>query len=211
VGIVELFRAGGIMMYPLLVCSIAGLALILLKYITLTMAGRRSRRLLARISELLAQHKFDEARAACEQSGGPVAAILAAGLRRMHEGPDRVIRAIEHTGAAQLSSLERGLAALATVATISPLIGFLGTVAGMIQAFGAIEAYGEVEPTIVAGGIKVALITTAAGLIIAIPASAAHSYFVAKVDRIILDMEEISEHAVDSMHAREMKSTRPNL
>jgi biopolymer transport protein ExbB len=211
VGIVELFRAGGIMMYPLLVCSIAGLALILLKYITLTMAGRRSRRLLARISELLAQHKFDEARAACEQSGGPVAAILAAGLRRMHEGPDRVIRAIEHTGAAQLSSLERGLAALATVATISPLIGFLGTVAGMIQAFGAIEAYGEVEPTIVAGGIKVALITTAAGLIIAIPASAAHSYFVAKVDRIILDMEEISEHAVDSIHAREMKSTRPNL
>jgi biopolymer transport protein ExbB len=129
----------------------------------------------------------------------------------MHEGPDRVIRAIEHTGAAQLSSLERGLAALATVATISPLIGFLGTVAGMIQAFGAIEAYGEVEPTIVAGGIKVALITTAAGLIIAIPASAAHSYFVAKVDRIILDMEEISEHAVDSIHAREMKSTRPNL
>lgn len=194
------------MMHPLLACSIAGLAIILLKYYTLTAAGRKSRKLISQVTELLEHKRLDQVREICEGSQGPVAAILAAGLGKMHEGADRVVRAIEHTGALELSALERGLVALATIATIAPLIGFLGTVAGMIQAFGAIEAYGEVEPTIVAGGIKVALITTAAGLIIAIPVNAAHNYFVAKVDRIIHDMEEISESLIELIHKKAMGS-----
>lgn len=190
-------------MHALLVCSVIGLAIIIVKYFTLTVAGVKSKKLLTEINQLLNEHKFQEAHELCETSKGPVAAILSAGLRKINEGSDRVIRAIEHTGTIELSFLERGLVALATIATIAPLMGFLGTVAGMIQAFGAIEAYGEVEATLVAGGIKVALITTATGLIIAIPISAAHSYFVTKVDRIILDMEETSENMVDMIYQME--------
>jgi biopolymer transport protein ExbB len=192
-------------MHALLVCSIVGLAIIIVKYFTLTISGIQSKKLLSQINELLKQRKFDEATDLCESSKGPVAAILSSGLRKIHQGSDRVVRAIEHTGAMELSFLERGLVALATIATIAPLMGFLGTVAGMIQAFGAIEAYGEVEATLVAGGIKVALITTATGLIIAIPISAAHSYFVTKVDRIIMDMEETSENMVDMIFQMEQE------
>ncbi len=205
--IVELYQAGGMMMHALLVVSIVGLAIIIVKYFTLTIAGMKSRKLLSEVNELLSQRKFKEARELCESSKGPVAAILAAGLRKIDQGSERVRSAIEHTGAMELSFLERGLVALATIATIAPLMGFLGTVAGMIQAFGAIEAYGEVEATLVAGGIKVALITTATGLIIAIPISAAHSYFVTKVDRIILDMEETSENMIDMIYQREQSES----
>ena len=198
--LVELFYAGGSMMWALLICSVVGLGIIIVKYFTLTIAGVQSKKLLAQVNELLSQRKFKEATKCCETSKGPVAAILYSGLRKLDQGAERVVRAIEHTGSMELSFLERGLVALATIATIAPLMGFLGTVAGMIQAFGAIEAYGEVDAVLVAGGIKVALITTATGLIIAIPISAAHSYFVTKVDRIILDMEETSENMVDLIY-----------
>lgn len=201
--IVELYNAGGVMMHALLVVSIVGLAIIIVKYFTLTIAGMKSKKLLSEVNELLSQRKFNDAKELCESSKGPVAAILSSGLRKLEQGSERVRSAIEHSGAMELSFLERGLVALATIATIAPLMGFLGTVAGMIQAFGAIEAYGEVEATLVAGGIKVALITTATGLIIAIPISAAHSYFVTKVDRIILDMEETSENMIDMIYQME--------
>jgi biopolymer transport protein ExbB len=205
--IVELYKAGGMMMHFLLLVSIVGLAIIIVKYFTLTIAGMKSKKLLGEVNELLGQRKFKEARDLCESSKGPVAAILSAGLRKINQGSERVRSAIEHSGAMELSFLERGLVALATIATIAPLMGFLGTVAGMIQAFGAIEAYGEVEATLVAGGIKVALITTATGLIIAIPISIAHSYFVTKVDRIILDMEETSENMIDMIYQMEQSES----
>ena len=89
---------------------------------------------------------------------------------------------------------------LATLSNVAPLLGFLGTVIGMIQAFQAIEIAGEVEATLVAGGIKVALITTATGLAIAIPINVAHNYFVAKVDRIVIDMEESAQKMIDALH-----------
>jgi len=111
-----------------------------------------------------------------------------------------VITAIANAGTIELSFLERGLVALATISTVAPLLGFLGTVAGMIQAFGAIEAYGEVDATLVAGGIKVALITTATGLAIAIPVNIMHNYFVTRVDKMIIDMEESSENIVDTVY-----------
>ncbi len=130
---------------------------------------------------------------------GPVAAILLAGLRRVqerHTGED-VQKAISTTGVIELDFLERGLAVLATIANVAPMLGFLGTVIGMILAFQAIEIAGQVEPGLVAGGIKVALITTAAGLTIAIPVNIAYNFFVTRVDRLIQDMEKGTEAVLE--------------
>ncbi len=201
--IMDLFKDGGLMMWPLLICSILGLAIIIVKFVTLTMAGSESRKLLTQVNALLEDANIPQAREVCEQTKGPVAVILLAGLKKVDQGAERVISAIENAGTIELSFLERGLVALATISTVAPLIGFLGTVAGMIQAFGAIEAYGEVDATLVAGGIKVALITTASGLAIAIPINIMHNYFVTRVDKMIIDMEESSENIVDTVYAME--------
>ena len=106
----------------------------------------------------------------------------------------------KNVGLLEMASLERGLVWLATVSTVAPLLGFLGTVIGMIEAFAAIELAGEVEATLVAGGIKVALITTAAGLVVAIPISIFHNYFVTRVDNMVIDMEESAQKMIDALH-----------
>jgi biopolymer transport protein ExbB len=115
------------------------------------------------------------------------------------------MKAIENQGLLELSKLEKGLVVLATLTNVAPLLGFLGTVVGMIVAFQAIEAAGEVEATLVAGGIKVALLTTAIGLVIAIPVSVAHNYFVSRIDSLVIDMEESAQKMVDALHIIEGK------
>lgn len=128
-----------------------------------------------------------------------MAAILLAGLRRVREEHTEadVEAAISTTGNTEVDFLERGLVVLATIANVAPMLGFLGTVIGMILAFAAIEQAGQVEPTLVAGGIKVALITTAAGLTIAIPVNVAYNFFVTRIDKLIADMEEGSQTVLD--------------
>ena len=111
------------------------------------------------------------------------------------------MKAIENQGLIEMSKLEKGLVVLATLTNVAPLLGFLGTVIGMIQAFQAIELAGEVEATLVAGGIKVALLTTAAGLVIAIPVSVGHNYFVARIDSLVIDMEESAQRMIDALHS----------
>jgi biopolymer transport protein ExbB len=136
--------------------------------------------------------RLDEALAYLEDTPGPVAAILLAGLNRIRErraGSD-IEQAMTTTGKIELGFLERGMVVLATVATVGPLMGFLGTVWGMIIAFAAIKVAGQVEATLVAGGIKIALITTATGLTIAIPINIAYNVFVARIDALIIDMEQ---------------------
>jgi biopolymer transport protein ExbB len=128
---------------------------------------------------------------------------LYAGLERHDEGTERVAKAIENQGLIEMSKLERGLIVLATVINVAPLLGFLGTVFGMILAFQAIEAAGEVEATLVAGGIKVALLTTAFGLLIAIPVSVFHNYFISKIDTLVIDMEESAQKMVEALHSIE--------
>jgi biopolymer transport protein ExbB len=113
------------------------------------------------------------------------------------------MKAIENVGLIEMASLENGLVWLATVSNVAPLLGFLGTVIGMIQAFQAIEQAGEVEATVVASGIKVALITTAAGLAIAIPINIMHNYFVTRIDRLVIDMEESAQKMIDAVHSLE--------
>ena len=197
---ITFFEDGGIFMWPLLACAILGLVVIVWKFASLTSTSGQTRKLLEDVDALIANHRLEEAKARCRESDTPVAHILLAGLEKHDQGAERVLAAIENEGMIQMSRLERGLVWLATVANVAPLLGFLGTVAGMIIAFGAIELAGEVDATLVAGGIKVALITTAAGLTIAIPVNVAHNYFVSKIDSLVIEMEETSQNLIETLH-----------
>jgi biopolymer transport protein ExbB len=135
----------------------------------------------------------------CSKTAGPIATIIHAGLSRAHKGIDHVEKAVESAGAVEMGFLENGLVWLATIANVAPMIGFFGTVAGMIQAFRAIAAAGDVEPSIVASGISMALITTAGGLLVAIPIQLAYNLCVYLIDRIVISMEENASRFVDTL------------
>ncbi len=193
----------GFMVWPLSVCVLIGIVVIIWKFFDLMAKSSRTKKILGEVDQLLAEHRIDEALEATRNSDAPAANILYAGLERHEEGTERVMKAIENQGLIELSKLEKGLVVLATLTNIAPLLGFLGTVIGMIIAFQSIEAAGEVEATLVAGGIKVALLTTAFGLTIAIPVSIAHNYFVSRIDSLVIDMEESAQKMIDALHAME--------
>jgi biopolymer transport protein ExbB len=198
----------GFMRVPLSICVVIGFIVIIWKFFDLLMKSTRTKKVLGEVDELLAQHRIEEALEATRNSDAPAAKILYAGLDRHEEGTERVMKAIENQGLIELSKLEKGLVILATLTNVAPLLGFLGTVIGMIIAFQSIEAAGEVEATLVAGGIKVALLTTAAGLVIAIPVSISHNYFVSRIDSLVIDMEESAQKMIDALHA--METNRAN-
>jgi biopolymer transport protein ExbB len=192
-GLLTLFADGGAMMYPLVVCSLIALGVIIAKAWTLWLAHSGAKKILAEVEELARAGQIDQAIQLSIETTGPTAAILLAGLRRIKLGSvneGEIPRAVSTAGAIELGFLERGLVILATVANVAPLMGFLGTVAGMILAFASIEAANSVEPSLVAGGIKVALLTTATGLAIAIPVNIGYNYFVTRIDRLVMDMEQ---------------------
>jgi biopolymer transport protein ExbB len=193
----------GFMRWPLALCLALGIIVIIIKFISLTAKASKTRQILKEVDELLTQRRIREALEFTRDSDTPAANILYAGLERHEEGTERVMKAIENQGLIEMSKLEKGLVVLATLTNVAPLLGFLGTVIGMIIAFHSIEAAGEVEATLVAGGIKVALLTTAAGLMIAIPVSIGHNYFVARIDALVIDMEESAQKMVDTLHAIE--------
>ena len=195
--------ATGFMRYPLAFCLALGIVVIIVKFISLTAKSAKTKKILKEVDELLVQQRIKEALELTRDTDSPAANILNAGLERHDEGTERVMKAIENQGLIEMSKLESWLVVLATLTNIAPLLGFLGTVIGMILAFQSIEAAGEVEATLVAGGIKVALLTTAAGLMIAIPVSIGHNYFVAKIDSLVIDMEESAQKMVDTLHAIE--------
>jgi biopolymer transport protein ExbB len=142
----------------------------------------------------------EEAIEIASSTPGPAAAILLVGLKRIRNqrlAEGEIEKAVATTGAIELGFLERGLVILATIANVAPLMGFLGTVAGMILAFAAIEVAGDVNPSLVAGGIKVALLTTAAGLLIAVPVNIAYNFFVTRIDQLIVDMEQGAQKIIN--------------
>ena len=190
--LMTLFADGGLMMYPLTLCSMVALGVILAKAYTLWAAHKGTDRLLNEVEEAALAGNVDAAIEICRDTPGPAGAILLAGLRRIQTrrlAAGELEAAVSTTGTIELGFLERGLVILATIANVAPLMGFLGTVAGMILAFAAIEEAGDVDPTLVAGGIKVALLTTAAGLLIAVPVNVAYNFFVTRIDKLIVDME----------------------
>jgi biopolymer transport protein ExbB len=196
-GFVEFFEKGGDFMWPLLLLAVLGLAVILERLITLQRSQTNTRRLMAAIVTSLKSGGVEGAQNICMNTRGPIAAILHAGLEKVGRGPAAVEKAIENSGAIEMAFLQRGLPVLSTVANIAPLLGFLGTVSGMIHAFEAIAAAEQVSAKVVASGISEALITTMTGLIIAIPAQAMYNFFVARIDRFVLDMEESSVELLD--------------
>ena len=192
-GLLTLFADGGFMMYPLVLCSLIALGVMIAKFWTLWAAHKDTAGVLADVDELARAGDIDGALAAAGSKRGPASAILMAGLRRIkgrEVGEGEIEQAISTVGTIELGFLERGLVVLATIANVAPLMGFLGTVAGMILAFASIEAAGSVDPALVAGGIKVALLTTASGLAIAIPVNIGYNFFVTRIDKLIVDMEQ---------------------
>ncbi|WP_419861428.1 MotA/TolQ/ExbB proton channel family protein [Candidatus Palauibacter sp.] len=198
----EIWEAGGWMMWPLGAALAIGVLIILWKLVDLQLKGGKNKSVLREADEQIAAGHLDEALELCTESGAPAGNVLSAGLSRYNEGTDRATQAVENAGAIEVAGLEKGLVWLATLSNVAPLLGFLGTVIGMIMAFQAIEIAGEVEATLVAGGIKVALITTATGLTIAIPINIFHNYFVTKIDRLVIDMEESAQRLIDALHER---------
>lgn len=198
--LLTLFADGGWMMYPLVLCSLIAVGVILAKMWTLWVAHSGTAQVLREVQEAAESGDLDAAYNIARDTPGPAAAIVLAGLRRVRNGrltKGELETAVATTGAIELSFLERGLVILATIANVAPLMGFLGTVAGMILAFAAIEEAGTVEPSLVAGGIKVALLTTAAGLIVAVPINITYNFFVTRIDMLIVDMEQGAQKIIN--------------
>ncbi len=196
----EKFIEGGwTFMSIVLVCLILGLAFCIERIITLNIATTNTDKLLSRINDNLAQGDMQGAMEVCKSTQGPTASILYEGLKNADKGPEAVEKAIVSYGGVQMGLLERGLVWISLFIAIAPMLGFMGTVIGMIGAFDKIEAVGDISPTVVAGGIKVALLTTVFGLIVAIILQIFYNYIVDKIDGIVNKMEEASIALVDVM------------
>lgn len=197
--LVEKFNEGGNFMWPVLIALILGLAIFLERIITLNLADIDSRQFIVDVKQALQEGGIPAAEELCARTRGPIASVFQAGLMRADEGIDAAEKAIQSYGSIEMSFLERGLVWLSLFIAIAPLLGFTGTVVGMIQAFDAIEQAGDISPSLVAGGIKVALLTTASGLIAGIILQVGYNYCVSKIDRLIAEMEESSITLIDSI------------
>ena len=198
-GFVDLFLDGGFAMWPILVLLIWAIAVIIYKIIALSYARININALFDKIIPLLKEKKYQDAANVCAKTKGPVAAIIHAGLLKADRGVDAVEKAMESAGTIEMAFLEKGFVPMSTVINLAPMLGFFGTLVGMIQAFDAIAKAGEVDPTIVASGINVALITSAAGLAVAIPVQFFNNLLLGNVDGIVLDMQRGSEKVVETL------------
>lgn len=202
--LVRQFNEGGNFMWPVLVALILGLAIFLERLITLNRADINTRKFILDVKEALSTGGVAAAEELCSKTRGPVASVFQAGLMRADEGVEAAEKAITAYGSIEMSFLERGLVWLSLFIALAPMFGFLGTVVGMVGAFDAIEAAGDISPSLVAGGIKVALLTTVAGLISAIILQIGYNYCISKIDRLVVDMEESSIVLIDSIAQMQM-------
>ncbi len=201
---INIITGGGWLMIPIFACSLISVSLILERFFSLRRARTYSKDLMDNIREILKHNRVSEATDLCDETGGPLAFILKAGLLK-HSRPRVEIReAVEDAGLLVIPSLERYLSVLATIANIAPLLGLLGTVVGMTEAFMVIQSHGgAVTPGDLAGGIGTALLTTVWGLIVAIPTLVAYNYFVTKVDNMVWEMEILSSELLDILTEKE--------
>jgi|TARA_Y100000758_G_scaffold297420_1_gene257344 biopolymer transport protein ExbB len=200
---VELFNDGGWAMYPLLILLILGIGVAIERLHNLSRAAIDAEGFFKNLEEAIKSGGPDKAAELCSATPGPVASVIHAGLLRLDRGLEHVEKAIDNSGAVEMAFLERGMVWLSTVANLAPMIGFLGTVSGMINAFQAIKEAGDVEPSMVAGGISEALITTAAGLIVGILIQFCYNFFANRIDKIIADMTEQTAAFIDLLAERE--------
>ena len=200
----DLFRDGGWAMYPLVVLLVLGVTIAIERAYNLTRAAINAEEFFGQLEEALRQGGKQQAAELCSETRGPVASVIHAGLLRLDRGIDHVEKTIENAGAVEMAFLERGMLWLSTVANLAPMVGFLGTVSGMINAFQAIKIAGDVDPSMVAGGISEALITTATGLIVGIIIQFCHNFFASRIDGIIADMQEQTAGFIDVLTELEL-------
>ena len=184
-------------MSSVLICLILGLALAIERVIYLNLATTNNKKLLEKIEEALSTGGIEAAKEVCRNTRGPVASIFYQGLDRSHEGLDVVEKTVVAYGGVQTGLMEKGLVWIALFIALGPMLGFLGTVIGMVSAFDAIEVAGDISPSLVAGGIKVALITTIGGLIVAMILQVFYNYCISKIDSIVNGMEDASISLID--------------
>ncbi len=186
-----------IWMSPVLLCLIFGLGVIIERVIYLNLATTNTSKLLNKVEDALKGGNLDAAKEVCRNTRGPVASIFYQGLERSNEGVDIAEKAVTSYGSVQMGQLEKGLIWISLFIALAPMLGFLGTVVGMIQAFDAIEIAGDISPSLVAGGIKVALLTTVFGLIVAMILQVFYNYLISKVDSLVNTMEDASISLID--------------
>jgi biopolymer transport protein ExbB len=204
---------GGVVMWPILLLSIVSLFFILERALTYSRCSINVQRFMSRVSEYIQGQRIKDAIEFCETQRGPVPVVIRAGLMKFGSSRQEVERAMENFASYQVSRLERGLPVLASIANISPLLGFLGTVVGMIQSFDVISAYGLNNPAAVAKGISIALLTTAFGLIVAVFTLPFYNFYTTKVSSFVKDMEASANvllETIDSVCRAEKTVANPN-
>ena len=195
----KFIEGGAGFMSLIIICLILGMALAIERILYLAFSKTNTTKLLENVEAALEKGGIEEAKKVCRETRGPVASIFYQGLLRADQGIDVVEKTIVSYGGVQMSLMENGLSWIGLFISIAPSLGFLGTVIGMIQAFDAIQAAGDISPNVVAGGMKVALITTVGGLIVAMILQIFYNYIIAKIDSLSIDMEDSSIRFVDTM------------
>ena len=195
----KFIEGGAGFMSLIIICLIIGLALAIERILYLSFSKTNTKKLIEKVEEALANGGIEAAKDVCRETRGPVASIFYQGLLRYDQGVDVVEKTIVSYGSVQMSNMENGLSWISLFIAIAPSLGFLGTVIGMIQAFDAIQAAGDISPNVVAGGMKVALITTVGGLIVAMILQIFYNYILAKIDSISIDMEDSSICLIDAL------------
>ena len=203
---VQYFLDGGPFMYPILGLLIFGLGFGIERVYTLFRASVNTKKFMTDVRTALHDEGRDKAVEVCSNTRGPVAEIFHAGLSRAHRGIEAVEKGIENAGTIEMAFLEKNMVWLSTVVTLAPMLGFTGTVAGMIQAFDDIKAANDISPAVVAGGISIALLTTLFGLVVAIIIQTFQNFLISRVDKLIIDMEENSVMLIDELVEIELAS-----
>ena len=190
-------EGGPAFMGIVLLCLILGLAIAIERIIYLNLATTNNKKLAQDVEDALNSGGIEAAKEVCRNTRGPVASIYYQGLDRMDEGVDAAEKAVVAYGGVQMGQLEKNVSWVSLFIALAPMLGFMGTVIGMIDAFDKIEAAGDMNPSLVAGGIKIALLTTVFGLIVAIILQVFYNYIIAKIDSIVNDMEDASITLID--------------
>ncbi|WP_445455960.1 MotA/TolQ/ExbB proton channel family protein [Flavobacterium sp. HNIBRBA15423] len=180
-----------------LICLILGLAIAIERIIYLNLSTTNSKKLISDVEDALKSGGVEAAKEVCRNTSGPVASIFYQGLDRQAHGIDSAEKAVVAYGGVQMGQLEKNVSWISLFIALAPMLGFMGTVIGMIEAFDQIQSAGSMEPSLVAGGIKVALLTTVFGLIVAIILQVFYNYIIAKIDSIVNDMEDASISLID--------------
>ncbi len=193
----KFIEGGAGFMALVIICLILGLALSIERILYLSLSKTNTKKLLAKVEKALNEGGVEAAKDVCRNTRGPVASIFYQGLLRMDQGIETVEKTVVSYGSVQMSQMENGLSWISLFIAIAPSLGFLGTVIGMIQAFDAIQVAGDMSPNVVAGGMKVALITTVGGLIVAVILQLFYNYILSQIDSLTIEMEDASISLID--------------